>query len=77
LLLTAVGGFPEVAAAGAAELVPPGDPGALHGAIVRLLGDQGLRDRLAQGAARAAASEYGWDAIARRTLALYDELLAA
>ena len=30
LLLTDVGGFPEVAATGAAELVPAGDPAALH-----------------------------------------------
>ena len=29
MLLTAVGGFPEIAATGAAELVPPGDPDAL------------------------------------------------
>src|SRR5262249_9703518 len=39
LLLSAVGGFPEVAASGAAELVPPGDPAALHAALARLLAD--------------------------------------
>ena len=53
LVLTAVGGFPEVAREGAAELVPPGDPAALAGALSRLLGDPAARGRLAA-AARAA-----------------------
>lgn len=75
LLLTAVGGFPEVAATGAAELVPPGDAAALHGALARLLGDDGARARLAAAARAAAAGPYSWDAIARRTLALYGTLL--
>jgi glycosyltransferase involved in cell wall biosynthesis len=76
LLLTAVGGFPEVAATGAAELVPPGDPEALAAALRGLLDDPGRRAALAA-AARAAATPdgpYGWDAIARRTLALYRSL---
>src|ERR671930_306176 len=39
LVLTAVGGFPEIAGAGAATLVPPGDPAALHDALAALLVD--------------------------------------
>jgi len=77
LVLSAVGGFPEVAAAGAAELVPPGDPAALCAAIARLLGDPAARERLVAGARRAAAERYGWDAIAQRHLALYARLGAA
>jgi glycosyltransferase involved in cell wall biosynthesis len=77
LVLSAVGGFPEVAAAGAAELVAPGDPAALHAAIARLLADPGARERLAAGARRAAAERYGWEAIAARHLALYARLGAA
>jgi glycosyltransferase involved in cell wall biosynthesis len=76
LVLSAVGGFPEVAAHGAAELVAPGDAGALHHALQRLLGDPAARARLAAGARRAAAERYGWDAIARRHLELYDTLVA-
>jgi glycosyltransferase involved in cell wall biosynthesis len=76
LLLSAVGGFPEVAAAGAAQLVPPGDPAALHDALVRLLGDPAARDRLADGARRAAVERYGWDGIADRHLELYGRLAA-
>jgi glycosyltransferase involved in cell wall biosynthesis len=73
LVLSAVGGFPEV---DAAELVPPGDAGALAAAISGLLSDPGRRERLAAAARAAAAPDgpYGWDAIARRTLALYREL---
>jgi glycosyltransferase involved in cell wall biosynthesis len=77
LVLSAVGGFPEVAAEGAAELVPPGDPAALHAAIARLLGAPAARERLAAGARRAAAERYGWEAIARRHLELYARLGAA
>lgn len=75
LLLTSVGGFPEVAAHGAAELVPPGDAAALHSALVRLLADPAARERLAAAARAAAAGPYAWSAIADRTLALYRSLL--
>jgi glycosyltransferase involved in cell wall biosynthesis len=74
LVLTAVGGFPEVAADGAAELVAPGDPGALHATLARLLADPEARGRLAAGARRAAEERYDWDAIARRHLDLYARL---
>jgi glycosyltransferase involved in cell wall biosynthesis len=74
LLLTAVGGFPEIAAAGAAEVVAPGDPAALHGALVALLGDAPRRAQLASAAQAAAAGPYAWDAIARRHLELYATL---
>jgi glycosyltransferase involved in cell wall biosynthesis len=77
LVLSAVGGFPEVAAEGAAELVAPGDPAALHDALARLLGDPAARERLAAGARRAAAERYGWASIAERHLALYARLGAA
>lgn len=74
LLLTEVGGFPEVAATGAAELVPPGDAPALHAALARLLRDPAARERLAAAARTAAATAYSWDAIAERHLALYRAL---
>lgn len=77
LLLSAVGGFPEVAERGAARLVPPGDPAALATALEGLLGDEAARSALARAAARAAAGPCSWDEAARRTLALYEELLEA
>jgi glycosyltransferase involved in cell wall biosynthesis len=77
LLLTDVGGFPEVAATGAAELVPPGDPDALREALGRLIADPGRRAEMAAASARAAGERYGWDAIARRHLELYARITEA
>lgn len=74
LLLTSVGGFPEVAATGAAALVPPGDAPALHTALSGLLADPAARARLAAAAREAAAGPYAWDGIAAQTLALYESL---
>jgi glycosyltransferase involved in cell wall biosynthesis len=76
LLLSAVGGFPEVAATGAAELVPAGDPAALHGALQRLVADPERRGALTAAAAQAARTTYSWDAVAERHLALYGMLTA-
>jgi glycosyltransferase involved in cell wall biosynthesis len=75
MVLSAVGGFPEVAAEGAARLVPPEDPDALRAALEELAGDERRRRELADGAAAAAAGPYSWDTAAERTIALYEELL--
>jgi glycosyltransferase involved in cell wall biosynthesis len=77
LVLSAVGGFPEVAAHGAARLVPPGDPAALASVLTELTGDEAARAELAAAARAAASGPYSWDAAARQTLTLYDELLEA
>ncbi len=75
MVLSAVGGFPEVAGEGAAGLVPPEDPVALAGALQELIDDPSQRRALGEGAAAAAAGPYSWDTAAERTLALYEELL--
>jgi glycosyltransferase involved in cell wall biosynthesis len=75
VLVSDVGGFAELAAAGAARAVPPGDASALHGALVELLGDRAALAALAQRASALAAGDYAWETIARRTLALYESLL--
>ncbi len=77
LLLSAVGGFPEVAATGAAELVAPNDPDALRAALQALVDDPARRDTLAAAAARAAQTTYSWDEAARRHRALYGMLTGA
>jgi glycosyltransferase involved in cell wall biosynthesis len=77
LLLSDVGGFPEVARTGAARVVPAGDASALHGALAGLLADPASLREMAARASEAAAGEYSWQSIARRTLALYERLRAA
>jgi glycosyltransferase involved in cell wall biosynthesis len=77
LLLSDVGGFPEIADTGAARLVPAGDAGALAGAVSELLSDADGCARLAAASAAAAAGRYGWDAIAGRTIELYRALIGA
>jgi glycosyltransferase involved in cell wall biosynthesis len=76
IVVTDVGGFGEVAATGAARLVPPGDAGSLASAIGDLLDDPAARARLADSAAAAATGPYSWDAVASATLELYRELAA-
>jgi glycosyltransferase involved in cell wall biosynthesis len=75
LVLSAVGGFPEVAAAGAARLVPPQDPDALAEALRELLGDRSARDALGDAATREASTTYSWERIGEATMALYRDLL--
>jgi glycosyltransferase involved in cell wall biosynthesis len=77
MVLTAVGGFPEIAEEhGAARLVPPEDPAALAAAMAELVGDDRARDELAAAARRAADGPFSWDSIGTQTLGLYEELLA-
>ena len=75
LVLTAVGGFPEIAREGAAELVPPGDPDALADALGTLLRDHGRRRALADRATELATGPYSWDAIAQAHQRVYASLL--
>ena len=75
LVLSAVGGFPEVAEGGVARLVPPADAAALATVLAELVSDDAARAELGEAAARAAAGSYSWDETARQTLSLYRELL--
>jgi glycosyltransferase involved in cell wall biosynthesis len=73
LVVTSGGALPEVVG-DAAIVVPPGDPDALATAITRLLGDPGLRDRIAAaGIARAATMS--WRRTAEETVSHYRRLL--
>jgi len=76
MVLSDVGGFAELARDhGAGRLVPPGDPRELASALNELLADADQRRRLSEAAATAAAGEFSWDGIARRTLRVYEDLL--
>ncbi len=77
LLLSDVGGFPEVARTGAARTFPAGDAAALHGALIELLADPPALAAMSERARALAAGEYSWDEIGRRSLALYQELIGS
>ena len=74
LLLSDVGGFPEVAATGAARTFPVGEVRALHAALRELLSDPAALSAMAERARAAASGPYSWDEIAERTLGLYRSL---
>jgi glycosyltransferase involved in cell wall biosynthesis len=76
MLLSAIGGFREIAEAGGAELVPPGDAPALRRGIEMLLADPARLEALGAASARLARTEYAWSGIARRTLQVYEEARA-
>jgi glycosyltransferase involved in cell wall biosynthesis len=75
IVVSDVGGFPEVAAAGAARLVRAGDAPSLAAALNDLLANPVAREQLGGGAQRAAAGPYSWREAAARTLDLYRRVL--
>jgi glycosyltransferase involved in cell wall biosynthesis len=75
VVATAVGGIPEIAVDGTAQLVPPGDDADLADAIARLLADADLRNRQARAARERVLAHYTPRATARATLGLYERLL--
>lgn len=75
MLLSAVGGFPELAQTGAAQTVAPRDPHALAEAIGELLRNPAKRAEMAAAAHQAAEGPYSWRSIAREHLRLYEQLL--
>ncbi len=74
-ILTDVGGFPEIGATGAAEIVPAGDVAALRNALQAVTADPERRQRMAEAASLAAATTYSWDRIADQTLDVYRTVL--
>ncbi|MGZ4443301.1 MAG: glycogen synthase [Nocardioidaceae bacterium] len=79
-----VGGIPEVVADGETGLVVPYDEAApaafeagLAEAVNRLAADPALAHRFGRAGRDRAVQRFAWDAIAERTVALYDALLSA
>jgi glycosyltransferase involved in cell wall biosynthesis len=75
VVLTDIGGFPEVASTGAGRLVAAGDVAALRDALQWLIDDPSARSRLGKAALSAARGPYSWESAARQTLELYRSLL--
>ena len=82
VLASRVGGIPEVVSDGnTGELVDyteadiPAFEGALTAAITRLMGEPELLQRYGKAGRQRAISEFGWDAVAATTLALYQSVI--
>ncbi|MDQ4036645.1 MAG: glycosyltransferase family 4 protein [Chloroflexota bacterium] len=77
VVASAVGGIPEVITAGVdGLLVPPADHGALADAVVTLLTNAGLRERIGEAGYRTVADRFSIDAQVKRIEVVYDEELA-
>jgi glycosyltransferase involved in cell wall biosynthesis len=78
VVATTGGALPEVAGPDghAALLVPPGDSGALAGAIARALDDGQLRQRLGAAGRERAVGRFTWSAAARGTAEVYRRAIA-
>jgi glycosyltransferase involved in cell wall biosynthesis len=77
VVAAAVGGILEVITDGLdGLLVPPADPAALAAAVVRLIRDPGLRERIGEAGYRTVADRFSIDAQVRRVEEVYDEELA-
>jgi len=75
VVASAVGGIPEVVSDGETGLlVPPDDPGALAGALNALIADPARATALGRAGRERAVAEFGWQAVAEQTAALYAEL---
>ena|ERR1700722_15650212 len=76
LLLSDVGGFPEMASTDAVRVVPAGDARALGRALRELLADRATLAEMGERARAAAGGRYSWESIAAAHRELYERLLA-
>jgi starch synthase len=82
VVASAVGGIPEVVQDGATGLLVPyeeKDPAAfetsLAAAVNTVVADPAAAARMGEAGRERAAREFGWDAVARRTVRVYEEIL--
>ena len=76
VIATRAGGIPDKVDDTTGRLVEPGDTEGLGRALSELIASGALRKRLGRAGQVRALSRFGWPEIARRTIALYEELLA-
>lgn len=77
LVVSDTGGLSEIVEDGVTGLkVPPWDPDALAGAVIRLLTDKGYSEMLTKNALRKVTEQYDWRGIAEKTAEAYRLLLA-
>jgi glycosyltransferase involved in cell wall biosynthesis len=72
---TTAGGIPEVVADGETGLlVPPRDPAAMAGAIIRLLSDRSLRERIGAAGLARVCERFSAEIMVKKTLEVYEAL---
>jgi spore coat protein SA len=75
VVATRVGGMTEIVEdTHAGLLVGPGDATALAGAILRLLADDDLRERMGQAGRRRAIERYSWEQVTENLYHLYEDI---
>ena len=74
VIVTDVGGLPELVTRDSGRLVAPEDPAALAAAIVEVIDTPGLAESLGRGAA-ASIADAGWKAVGAGTIAAYRRIL--
>jgi len=75
-IVTRTGGLPEMVDDGEnAIIVPPNDPSSLADSLIRILSDDELRMKLAQGTRELAETKLSWNTLARQIEEMYFETL--
>jgi glycosyltransferase involved in cell wall biosynthesis len=77
VVASAVGGIPEILDTGGGLLVPPGDVDALAGALLRLVKDRSLRERLGRQGRRSVEQRFALGRLVDQHEELYRRLLRA
>jgi alpha-maltose-1-phosphate synthase len=84
VVASAVGGIPEVVQDGRTGLLVPyedKDPAAFEAALAaavdQVVADPALATRMGKAGRERAVREFGWDAVARRTVGVYEQILEA
>lgn len=75
LVVTAVGGLPELVGDGSGLVVPPEQPADLAGALITVLSDRQLAERLGSAGGETARGRGDWRRVAETVLEAYEERL--
>ncbi len=75
VVVTTAGSLKEVVSPDCGILVPPKDPAALKDAIMKLLGDKELREKMGENGRRRAVENFSWPVAAKNTLDVYRDVV--
>ncbi len=76
VVATRAGGIPDKVSAGTGRLVEPGDSQGLGRALLEMATKPEIRGALGAAGRERALGDFAWPALARRTIVLYEDLLA-